>query len=248
MSEQNEPKFLKGIVDYNYNRNIGTISHMSSQNGGSDVISFTPLYNQGLMIMLRTEKNRSMSITKYVRTGGATPGDLLAVNTFLYTYQIYSLPMSTFQKMEDGIAYPVNMTSYDENFANPKERKAVYEEYIKFLNYFRNKIIKTVNDCEHKSSHTERSNLIGRIYKVFTFAHSFDPTLGYSLDDVNIPSLEAEIHIMVTSDVINNAISNASDEDMDNTFYNDILSSIQSVKDVYDKKQFDKVMAEESER
>ncbi|HOO79015.1 MAG TPA: hypothetical protein PLQ04_01370 [Lachnospiraceae bacterium] len=197
-----DEKYLKSIVDFGHQRNLGTISTKIGKDGSDNKVIFQPLSNSHILVALTTDKYRNVYVSMfYDNSKGVTPGDLHAVNTFLYTYNVYSLPMSTVSRLKNGTVYPANVSAYDQEFAGPKEHKKAYESYICFMNKAYS-IIRDMVDREsigRYSHQSERQNLYVKTCRRFMRENKFSAEKNYEYSDEDWAKCMQDVDQMITA-------------------------------------------------
>ena len=175
-SQKKEPLF--NIADARRGSIIGHVVTHKSNTELTEVIDLvTPRSHDHSIISIHVDDLGR----KFIRLNGdcsmENSMDLLAINTFLYTNNIYSLPISTYTALDVGTLYSANETSYVELFADPKSHKASYDAYVKFTNYCISKLVdltrKKIEDCSHAFGYSQRNCIYDRMKELFSLQNKF---------------------------------------------------------------------------
>jgi len=175
-SQKKEPLF--NIADARRGSIIGHVVTHKSNTELTEVIDLvTPRSNDHSIISIHVDDFGH----KFIRLNGdcsmENSMDLLAINTFLYTNNIYSLPISTYTALETGILYSANETSYIKLFEDPKAHKSSYDAYVKFTNYCTSKLVdltrKKIENDSHSFGYSQRNCMYDRLKELFLLQNKF---------------------------------------------------------------------------
>lgn len=147
----------------------------SNQNEDDMRISFTFTGCSRFVISLVMARDGSVFIIKHEYDHPITFDNLHAINTFLYTYGIYSLSINTLNRMSVDRPYYANKCSAQKGFSNPVEHKADYDSYIEFINRQSLNIINQSNDALNQFylSNPHRIEVLGTCTKEYIYTHPY---------------------------------------------------------------------------
>ena len=175
-SQKKEPLF--NIADARRGSIIGHVVTHKSNTELTEVIDLvTPRSHDHSIISIHVDDLGR----KFIRLNGdcsmENSMDLLAINTFLYTNNIYSLPISTYTALNVGTLYSANETAYVELFADPKAHKASYDAYVKFTNYCVSKLAdlvrKAIENHSRGFGYHERNAIHDKMKELFLLQNKF---------------------------------------------------------------------------
>ncbi len=175
-SKKREPLF--NIADARRGSIIGHVITHKSNTELTEVIDLvTPRSHDHSIISIHVDDFGH----KFIRLNGdcsmENSMDLLAINTFLYTNNIYSLPISTYTALEVGTLYSANETAYIELFADPKAHKSSYDAYVKFTNYCTSKLVdlarKKLENDSRSFGYSQRNSMYDRLKELFLLQNKF---------------------------------------------------------------------------